>query len=157
MPSIIRLPHLPQEHDFSCVAACARMVLAFYGKPISEAELRRILKTRPGIGTHPIHLRNLESLGVAATWPYPSTSAELQQLVDAGHPIIAFVWTGSLRDYTETEGIDYLHTVVVVGFSDPSVLVHDPRLTTGPIEIPRTVFADAWKYADHLIAVISPA
>ena len=26
MPSTIQLPHHPQERDFSCLAACARMV-----------------------------------------------------------------------------------------------------------------------------------
>ena len=156
MPSIIRLPHHPQEHDFSCLAACARMVLAFYRIETSETELRRLLKTRPGIGTHPIHFRNLESLCVIATWPYPGTRDAIKRLVEDSQPVIAFVWTGALRDVEETNAIDYLHTVVVVGFSATSILVHDPRLDVGPIEIPLLVFENAWKFADHLIAVISP-
>lgn len=156
MPSIIRLPHHPQEHDFSCLAACVRMVLAYHHIELTEADLRRLLKTRPGIGTHPVHLRNLESLGVASTWPYPSTLDELKRSVEGGQPVIAFVWTGALRDVKDTEGIDYLHTVVVVGFSETAVLVHDPRLANGPTEISLRVFENAWKYADHLIAVIAP-
>lgn len=47
MPSTIHLPHYQQEFDYSCVAACARMILAQFGKNLSEAELRKLLKTRP--------------------------------------------------------------------------------------------------------------
>lgn len=48
----MRVPHLEQELDYSCLAACVRMVLAFYGCERTEAELRALLKTRPG-GTSP--------------------------------------------------------------------------------------------------------
>ncbi len=132
------------------------MILAFYRIDVSEAALRHLLKTRPGIGTHPIHFRNLESLGVTATWPYPSSLDEIKQAVDSRKPVIAFVWTGALRDVRDTEGIDYLHSMVVVGFSEPGVFVHDPRLASGPTEISLSVFENAWKYADHLIAAITP-
>lgn len=35
-----RSPLIKQEHNFSCVAACVRMVLAYCGQPRTEAELR---------------------------------------------------------------------------------------------------------------------
>lgn len=155
MPSMIHLPHYLQERDYSCVAACARMVLGLYGIERTETELRQLLKTRPGIGTHPIHLRNLESLGVDATWPYPGTLDELRQIIERGIPVIAFVWTGALQSIVDSEGADYLHTIVIVGFSESGILIHDPRLDTGPVEISVSVFGNAWKYADHLIAVVT--
>ena len=41
MPSgWLSVPHFQQELEYSCVAACARMVLAYYGDVRSEAELR---------------------------------------------------------------------------------------------------------------------
>lgn len=107
MPSIIHLQHHSQERDYSCVAACARMVLGLYAIQTTEDELRRLLKTRPGVGTHPIHLHNLESLGVGSTWPYPGTLDELKQIIDDGTPVIAFVWTGALQNIFDSEGIDY--------------------------------------------------
>jgi ABC-type bacteriocin/lantibiotic exporter with double-glycine peptidase domain len=132
------------------------MILALYHRDTSEAELRRLLKTRPGVGTHPLHFRNLETLGVVAAWPYPGTLDEVKRLVENGKPVIAFVWTGALREVKDTEGIDYLHALVVVGFAETTVFIHDPRLTHGPTEIPLSVFENAWKYADHLLAIISP-
>jgi hypothetical protein len=48
MPSSwLNVPHFRQELEYSCVAACARMVLAHYGDIRTEAELRSLLDTRP--------------------------------------------------------------------------------------------------------------
>ena len=41
MPSgWLSVPHFQQEHEYSCVAACAWMVLAHYGDMRTDAELR---------------------------------------------------------------------------------------------------------------------
>ena len=46
MPSSwLNVPHFHQEFDYSCVAACVRMVLAHYGDIRTEAELRLLLDT----------------------------------------------------------------------------------------------------------------
>jgi hypothetical protein len=48
MPSSwLNVPHFQQEHDYSCVAACVRMVLAHYSDIRTEAELRLLLDTQP--------------------------------------------------------------------------------------------------------------
>ncbi len=48
MPSSwLNVPHFPQEYEYSCVAACVRMVLAHYGDVRSEGELRSLLDSRP--------------------------------------------------------------------------------------------------------------
>src|SRR5947209_2124192 len=40
MPSgWLNVPHFRQEHEYSCVAACVRMVLAHFGQGRTEAEL----------------------------------------------------------------------------------------------------------------------
>jgi ABC-type bacteriocin/lantibiotic exporter with double-glycine peptidase domain len=44
--SWLNVPHFQQEFDYSCVAACVRMVLAHYGDLRSEAELRELLDTQ---------------------------------------------------------------------------------------------------------------
>ena len=48
----MNVPHIQQEREYSCLPACVRMVLAFYGEHYSEGELRRLLKTRV-TGTSP--------------------------------------------------------------------------------------------------------
>lgn len=156
MPSIIRLRHHRQEFDYSCVAASAKMILAALGHDLAEADIRRILKTRAWSGTHPINFRNLETLGVEAVWPYPVTLADVRQLVENNTPVVVFLWTGALKHWPDTQGIDYLHSVVVVGFTENGVLLHDPKLTDGPTEISVHDFSEAWKLAGHLIAHIHP-
>src|SRR5262249_10935045 len=48
MPSgWFNVPHFRQEHEYSCVAACVRMVLAHYGDVRTEADLRTLLDTQP--------------------------------------------------------------------------------------------------------------
>ena len=60
----MHVSHHKQELPYSCLPACVRMVLAFYGLQRSESELRALLKTRPG-GTSPAHVMlRLPDLGV---------------------------------------------------------------------------------------------
>ena len=37
----MNVPHFQQELDYSCLPACVRMVLAYYGDQRPEPELRR--------------------------------------------------------------------------------------------------------------------
>ena len=43
----LNVPHFKQEFPYSCVPACARMVLAFFGSHHTEAELRVLMRTDP--------------------------------------------------------------------------------------------------------------
>jgi len=45
--SWLNVPHFQQEYEYSCVAACVRMVPAHYGESRTEAELRVLLETQP--------------------------------------------------------------------------------------------------------------
>jgi ABC-type bacteriocin/lantibiotic exporter with double-glycine peptidase domain len=42
----LNVPHYKQEFNYSCMAACVRMVLAHHGRSIAEVELREQLDTR---------------------------------------------------------------------------------------------------------------
>ena len=49
MPSAsLNVPHFKQELQYSCFAACARMVFAFFGHLHTEAEFRAAMKTDSG-------------------------------------------------------------------------------------------------------------
>ena len=41
------VPHYKQEHHYSCIPACVRMVLAYHGHTCSEDELRQLMGTGP--------------------------------------------------------------------------------------------------------------
>jgi len=152
---MIRLQHQQQEHSAGCLAACVVMVLSHWQVELSEAEVRRIIRTKPYSGTHPVNLINLGELGFDG-WPYEGTEYELRQRITSGEPVIVFLWTGALQHWTDREGIDYLHTVIIVGWDNGAVLVHDPVLPTGPIEIPWAGFSDAWRYSRQMMTVVVP-
>ena len=153
---MLRLQHQQQGHSASCLAACVVMALAYWQLEISEADVRRILRTRPYSGTHPVNLIHLGDLGFDA-WPYEGTEQELRQRIANGEPVIVFLWTGVLRHWVDREGIDYQHTVIVAGWNDDAVLVYDPALSVGPIEVPWAEFNDAWRYSRQMMAVVVPS
>jgi len=152
---MIRLQHHQQAHSASCLAACVVMALAYWRLELSEVEVRRIIRTKPYAGTHPVNLINLGELGFDA-WPYEGTEYELRQRVVNGEPVIAFLWTGALSYWADRQGVDYLHTVVVSGWDANVVVVHDPSLPDGPTEIAWAEFKDAWGYSRQMMAVVTP-
>jgi predicted double-glycine peptidase len=131
------------------------MALSHLRVSVSEADVRRILKTRPYAGAHPINLLRLNELGYTG-WPFEGTEQDLRQRVAAGQPVIVFLWTAALRHWADRGGVDYQHTVVVVGWDDAGVLVHDPMLSHGPTEVSWPGFREAWRYTRQMTAVIEP-
>ena len=110
MPSgWLSVPHFKQEFNYSCVAACARMVLAHLGQTLLEKELRQLLNTQPH-GTPARSLRAVASLDFDVQLGVSNLS-QLRDAVAAGQPPIVFVDTGPL-DYWK---IDCAHVAVVGG------------------------------------------
>ena len=58
----LNVPHFRQEFNYSCVAACVRMVMAHYGRNESEDNMRQLLGTRPR-GTRAANVTNVVQLG----------------------------------------------------------------------------------------------
>ena len=147
----MNVPHFEQELDYSCLAACTRMVLAFFSAERTEAELRALFKTRPG-GTSPVNLvLRLPALGFTADVQTGSQSY-LRQQVEAGYPCIVHVWTSPLPHW-DAEAI---HALAVTEIGEEHVYVHDPALPTGPTGIPLSAFLRAWAAVDYLMIVIRP-
>lgn len=148
----MHVSHLEQELDYSCLAACVRMVLAFYDCERTEVELRALLKTRPG-GTNPVQVMwRLPELGFEA---YVQTGSQsiLHEHLAAGRPCIVHVWTQPLPHWEE----EAIHAMVVVELTEEGILVHDPALPTGPTVIPLDAFLHAWAATDYLTIAIRPA
>ena len=147
----MNVPHFEQELNYSCLAACTRMVLAFFGAEHAETELRALLKTRSG-GTSPVNLMlRLPTLGFIADVRTGSQS-DLRQQVEAGRPCIVHVWTSPLPHWN----IGAIHALVVTAISAENVQIYDPSLPTGPTTIPLSAFLRAWAAVDYLTIVIRP-
>lgn len=145
----MHVPHFEQERDYSCLAACVRMVLAFYGVARTEAELRTLLKTRPG-GTSPVQaMWRLPDIGFDA-YVQTGSRAMLYENLSAGRPCIVHVWTRYLPHWTD----EVIHAVVVADMTASNVLIHDPVRSSGPTEVPMEDFIRAWAATDYLVLVI---
>jgi ABC-type bacteriocin/lantibiotic exporter with double-glycine peptidase domain len=139
MPSgWLNAPHFKQEFNYSCMAACARTVLAYHGQHLTEAELRQLLGTRPD-GTPARNVLALTSLGFDVQLNF-SNLAQLRDALAAGLLPIVFLDTGPL-DYWQT---DCAHVAVVVGINDTSVYLNDPFMDTAPQQTSLTGFLQAW-------------
>jgi len=150
---LLRKKHFKQELKASCVAAAARMVLDYHGIiGVSEAELRRILKTKPK-GTHLINFLFLKdekrwNLDVELS---QSTSAELFTTISTLQiPAIVFVDTAYFPHWDESAA----HVVLVVGYDEENVIINDPVTDEKEISIPATKFFTAWAKNQYYMVVI---
>src|SRR5262245_59936511 len=113
MPSVsLTVPHCKQEYHYSCIPACARMVLAFFGRQHTEAELRALLRTDPN-GTPVRRLTELRHLGFDVAF-VTKDIAGLAASLTSGVPPIALLTTGSLPYWS----LSCDHVAVVVGVDD---------------------------------------
>lgn len=151
MPSnSLNVPHFQQELDYSCVAACVRMVLAHYSDVRSEADLRILLDTQP-TGTR---AGNVVRVSGPAFEVYlrPSNLTELQSLLADNQPAIVFLKTGALEYWS----MDIFHTAVVIGLDAMTVALDDPYFATAPQLTSLQSFEKAWAETGQFAALIRP-
>ncbi len=149
----MNVPHFPQERGNSCLPACVRMVLAFYGAEHNEAELCQLFRTR-GMGTSPARVMiNLLRLGFQAL-VFDGTMSLLASSLMDGQPCIVHVWTEHLTYWRGRDAT--IHAVVVTTLTDDEVVVNDPALDDSQQRIPLDEFRDAWRSAGYLLMMIQP-
>ena len=143
------VPHYRQTADGQCLPACARMVLAYLGRELEEAQIARLLRSR-SFGTPVPNIRYLESLGLSVIFGQMSVS-RLQAHLQKDTPCILFIQAGELP-YAESEGF---HAVVVVGLRGQTVYINDPALDTGPSAVSLDDLRLAWSEFEYEGAVIT--
>ncbi len=118
------------------------MLLDYHGIiNVSEAELRRILKTKPD-GTNVLNLLFLKD---EKRWnlDVEIVRANPEKLFDTIYsyrvPVIAFVDTAPLPHWDESTA----HVVLVVGYDQESVTINDPFFEKEEIRIPAKLFLKA--------------
>jgi ABC-type bacteriocin/lantibiotic exporter with double-glycine peptidase domain len=151
MPSSwLNVPHFQQEHEYSCVAACLRMVLAHYGDLRTETDLRLLLETQP-TGTRAGNVMRLSSPAFEV-FLRPSNLGELQKVLGGHQPVVVFLKTGSLEYWS----MDIFHTAVLVGLDALTVALHDPYFATAPQTTSLQSFAKAWGETGQFTAFLRP-
>jgi len=112
------VPYFQQDTTFTCGPAALQMVMAYHGIRISEAELRKRLKTNEETGTRRARMKEVVTdLGLHCYVNNQAMFDEFTFLLKLGAPII-------VRFLEPDEGID--HYGVIVGANDSHVIIHDP-------------------------------
>lgn len=145
MPS--RLPFHKQETRYSCVPACLRMIFGSFGVDITEGDLRERCDCTPYYGTDALMAVDAaRQFGFSGTAKHTLTLEELRTVVIAGQHPIAFV------DLNPIDGIEDIHTLVVVTVSQYEVSVLDPL--KGERLLPLQAFGAAWALRHNLAIIV---
>ena len=146
----LNVPHFKQEFEYPCFAAAARMVLAFFGRQHTEAELRAAMNTNSG-GTRARDFLGLATVGVEVSF----VTADLTGLVaflTSGQPPIALLDTTSLPYWQKICN----HVAVVVGVDDSWVYLNDPYFDTAPQRVSHADFLLSWSSNVCTVAIVRP-
>jgi ABC-type bacteriocin/lantibiotic exporter with double-glycine peptidase domain len=150
LPSVLLpVPHYKQVGPHNCLPACAKMVLAYMGREVTEAELVAQLGTTAW-GTSGQRLLRLSSPSLRVSFD-PLTLLLVYDRLNAGIPVIALVRTVFL-DYWQA---DLAHAVVVVGYDEQYLLLNDPAFDDAPQHATHTGFLAAWGEFDYLCGTIT--
>ena len=151
MPSgWLNVPHFQQEHEYSCVAACLRMVLAHYGDIRNEADLRSLLQTTP-TGTRAGNVMRLSGPAYEV-YLRPSNLVELQKVLGDNQPAIVFLKTGTLEYWS----MDIFHTAVLTGLDATTAALNDPYFATAPQTASLQSFEKSWAETAQFAAFLRP-
>lgn len=133
----MKVPYYKQEFWFSCFAACARMILEYYGIKKSERDLRGLLKTTPAHGTiWEIAEKEIKAIGFELRHKSHMPYEELVHLIkELGVPVIVSI-------DIEHEKKNVGHVGVIVDIENDTIMFHDPE--KGIITYKREEFSTLW-------------
>lgn len=146
----LAVPHYRQAGPSDCLAACAAMVLAHYGKSTPYGRLLRLLNIGP-FGAPRRNILNLSRLRGVTVAYREATLPIAAQYLQAGVPVIAFVDTGELPYWSVTTN----HALVMVGIAGDAILANDPAMQVSPVHISVGEFDLAWLNAGNACAIVS--
>lgn len=146
---LLPIMHHPQQRQADCLAACARMLLDYYGIDSSYEQLIEVLK----IGDAGAPFRNLLALrsdSLHVTIQQGSTE-QLRRHIDDLFPAIVFLSTEPPYWPFSTN-----HATVVSGFEGTLIMLNDPMFEQAPLIVPIEEFELAWLNMDEYYALIHP-
>lgn len=146
---ILDVPHKQQENEVGCLAACAQMVLAYWGMDESQARLNRLF----GLTSIGVPFSNIERLGSSdvSVDLQSGKETDLSEILADGKPIIAFLMTKDLPYWVD----NISHAVVVVGYDGEYCLLNDPVFKDAPQRVYWADFMLAWGEHDYAYALVT--
>jgi ABC-type bacteriocin/lantibiotic exporter with double-glycine peptidase domain len=141
-----------QGTRYTCGADCVQKVMEYYGEDYREMDLARILKTDPEQGTYVKNIVEFFRLhGLKTVVKQKMTVNELIDKINRNIPVIIMLqaW-GSKENFEKNyrNDWDHGHFVVVIGYTNDSILVADPALfNTG--YIPKPELKGRWHDTDE--------
>jgi ABC-type bacteriocin/lantibiotic exporter with double-glycine peptidase domain len=111
-------PYYMQETEYSCGAASMRMVLAYFGIDKSEAQVRKLLGTRPDGGTYFAGFLNAaKKLKLKYVSEENSSITHLEPLLKGGYQIIVCYY--DVKDKTDHYAVVKKIDAEKIHFFDP--------------------------------------
>ena len=141
--------HWQQQHEDDCLVACCKMVLDYLGITKSEAWLWHRLSSGD-VTPFPTVAKLADELGLTVEVAYWGSLTTFGAYIESGLPILVAVNADDPKDWPYVSN----HAVVVIGFDDQHVFVHDPAQPETPLEISIASFLLAWSNRDYEYAVI---
>ena len=136
----LRIPYFKQEKTTTCGPACLRMVMAFEGKSLSEAEIEKICKTSWLGNTCEDIVKGARKLGLESEIIENFTKKHLAKLLQDRHPVIALIDPSVL--YGGIPGFG--HFVLITGLEKEEIYYHDPDIKED-LSIKVNIFFSAWE------------
>lgn len=147
---MIHLRHFLQEENKSCVPASVRMVLDALGIERSELEIGAALSSEKE-GTSVLNIELLPQTGWGVTvWTGEMSPTKLKEYLDEGVPVIVAVWTDALPYWR----IEHPHALVVVGYDEELIYLHDAKFPDAPKTVSWANFLSAWEAFGRFGAII---
>lgn len=106
------LPYHPQKAEGYCLAACAQMVLHYWGTIADQDKLSGRLGVIAGVGVPASRITQLASHQISVIYDVGEWGSLITWL-DRGVPVTAMVQAGGLTYWQDTE---FAHAVVVAGY-----------------------------------------
>jgi ATP-binding cassette subfamily B protein len=115
---MLKVPYFHQQRDYTCGPACLEMVLAYFGKRLSEKELAKMARSKPHYGT--MHLRMIKAANRHRFYCYVQENSSMHSIkhfLEEKLPVIVH--------YREPSG-DEGHYSLIIGHSKNHFIMNDP-------------------------------
>jgi ABC-type bacteriocin/lantibiotic exporter with double-glycine peptidase domain len=136
-------PEYRQDHTWSCGPAALKILLDFFGHPVSEDQLIHLTDAKSRGGTeHEGMVQAAEILGHQVYAKEDATEVDLMRFLSKGVPVVV-----------DFQGNNGGHFAVVSGLKDNRVQIDDPRQTGSQRHsLDMNVFMSRWfniRYDNH--------
>lgn len=146
--SLLQVEYIPQPEWYFCGPACLAMVLSFFGITKDQYEMAETALTDEAVGTkHEGMVEAAQKAGMYVHQNFHATFDDLLSFLRRDIPVIVYIFScdAGQKKYGK---LDQMHYIVVVGYKDGNIILHDPDYAEGgrPMEtMPVDEFVSLWE------------